>query len=177
MCLPKTNFLDIFQHNVMKISKTHILLGILVLLCVYLLFVRPCSKRRDRFTEPKDACAYLAQDGYSKDFVGYCYDYMKICGKGSGAAEALSMSETFEPFDSKAGEAAYASEVSKVSADKSQCAAPMVCGNMPDPAGQTYTYDEESGRYVPNAPTDIQTPCPKFLGCSNLDANGAGVCQ
>jgi hypothetical protein len=166
----------------MKLSKKYLLIaGLLILVLIYM-FVSgscslTCSRKRDNFTEPKDACAYLAHDGYSKDFVGSCYDYMKICGNGSGASEAISMSEMYEIFDAKSGEAAYAAEVAKVSADKSQCMAPMPCGSMPDPAGQTYTYDEDSGQYVPNSSVIVQTPCPSFLGCSNLDSNGVGVCQ
>jgi hypothetical protein len=156
-----------------------LVIALLILVGIYMLSgcSLSCSEKRDNFTEPKDACAYLAQDGYSKDFVKSCYDYMKICGNGSGAAEALSMSEMYETFDAKAGEAAYAAEVARVSSNKSQCMPPMPCGSMSDPAGQTYTYDEDSGQYIPDSSVRVQTPCPSFLGCSNLDTNGVGVCQ
>lgn len=166
----------------MKLSKKYLLIaGLLILVLIYM-FVSgscslTCSRKRDNFTEPTDACAQLARDGYSKDFVGSCYDYMKICGNGSGASEALSMSEMYEIFDAKAGEVAYASDVAAVSSDKTQCMKPMQCGMLVDENAQTSTYDEETGQYVQDSPVRIQTPCPGFLGCSNLDSNGVGVCQ
>ena len=168
---------------VMKISSNMMLLILLAAAVgVYLFVVNGCAltcSRKDKFdsTEPKDACGYLAQDGYSKDFVGSCYDYTKICGRGSGAAEALNMAEMFETFDAKAGEVAYAAEVAKVTADRGMCTPPMPCGMIPDPVGQTYTYNEDTGQYSLNPPLKVQTPCPAFLGCGDVDSSGAGVCQ
>lgn len=169
----------------MKISTNMMLIIILVVAVgVYLFVSKSCSltcSRKDNFdtTEPTDSCGKLARDGYSKDFVGSCYDYMKICGKGSGSSEALTMAEMFESFgpDIKNGEVAYAAEVAKVTADKSQCAKPMKCGMIPDPAGQTSTYNMDTGQYSLGPPLRIQTPCPDFLGCSEVNSDGVGVCQ
>ena len=159
----------------MKISSRTLLLVILVVVVAIYLFVKrscslSCSSVQnflglDEETEPKDVCSWLAQDGYSKSAVSSCRSYNKICGEGSGASEALNISESYDPTDPRVDQS-YKSDVAQVSQNPKNCAEPLKCGPVADPSGQTYTWDVANGVWVPNPQKMVDTPCPNFLKCT-----------
>lgn len=119
---------------------------ILILAAVAIIILLCSSKRRmlggvnfRADNEPKDACSWLLQDGYSKDVVAACNSYSGICGRASGSRQALDISETFEPFQVQDALMQYRDDLRSVGTNKAMCKSPMQC--------------------------DSSTPCPNFLGC------------
>lgn len=109
----------------------------------------------DKFSEPKNACEWLEQDGYSDKVVNACNQYSSVCGNGSSAAQALEISEQYDPYDEHA-----LTEYNKLLQDakksKSECHPSMKCG-------QIQSSEDPSKK--------IQVNCLPFLSCTS------GACQ